>query len=487
MKQTLVSIKVAEKLVEGRFGRLYRVIIAELLRRGRPCMEELFTITPIAKKKITKALMILSQHNYVYCFRKIDCQTRRKTIVSRYVYVPRTYNIITLLRFPRILTYTYKMYGTIAEQLLSLFAEHGRLTADQCVKYATKAQAIKISSDSYLTAKKVSVSSFKRLIKDKLIDRVKQSEQGTKKMRTSETEIRTKCCLYQNGTLTKKRNVAGQKCHGFLWSINHRQFDLRFRLNECAHFTIDRHGKKSKHLVQALFNIIRRTEAKYRQVRSLPVQRTEIAYELDRLIDFKMDNTLPELVIVSLSSMMFVDHDFRTMDTIIDQYQKEKLIVNMRRIIELIRLQHIESVVLRRFGNHARRIIRHLLITGSQEQNHISEACIMKLDQVRVLLYRMMKEGFGQIDIPFSESHHTPDAVILWEFNIHSVTDQIRTTLWHTVLNLLLRVHYELFSSGTTVRTDFTHSVLKKTELRRNVLLGSLVLVEYDLLILCAF
>ena len=79
--------------------------------------------------------------------------------------------------------------------------------------------------------------------------------------------------------------------------------------------------------------------------------------------------------------------------------------VNMRRIIDLIRMKEAECVVRERWGGAACRIFRLLLLKRHLEQKQIAEMAMLPMKDTRELLYKLLRADYVQLQ----EVARTPD------------------------------------------------------------------------------
>ena len=126
--------------------------------------------------------------------------------------------------------------------------------------------------------------------------------------------------------------------------------------------------------------------------------------------------------------------------------------VNMRRIIDLIRIKEIEAVVRERFGGPACRIFRLLLLKRNLEQKQIAEMAMIPVKDTRELLYKLLKAEYVQIQEVARTSDHAPSRTFyLWRVDLLRVVEQVGRDLYRATSNLRARLLYELSQEKETL------------------------------------
>ena len=119
--------------------------------------------------------------------------------------------------------------------------------------------------------------------------------------------------------------------------------------------------------------------------------------------------------------------------------------MNMRRIIDLIRIKEIEAIVRERFGGPACRIFRLLLLKRNLEQKQIAEMAMIPVKDTRELLYKLLKSEYVRIQEVARTSDHAPSRTFyLWRVDLLSVVEQVGRELYHATSNLRARLMHEL-------------------------------------------
>lgn len=68
--------------------------------------------------------------------------------------------------------------------------------------------------------------------------------------------------------------------------------------------------------------------------------------------------------------------------------------VNLKRVMDLLRLKQLEAAVRQRFGVSACRVFRLLTMKRQLEQKQIAELAMFPVKETREILYRLLKAGY---------------------------------------------------------------------------------------------
>jgi len=119
--------------------------------------------------------------------------------------------------------------------------------------------------------------------------------------------------------------------------------------------------------------------------------------------------------------------------------------VNMRRIVDLIRMKEVEAIVRERFGGPACRIFRLLLLKRQLEQKQIAEMAMIPIKDTRELLYKLLKAEYVQVQEIARTSDHAPSRTFyLWRIDLMRVIEQIGHELYKATFSVRGRLMHEL-------------------------------------------
>merc|ERR1711920_386204 len=113
--------------------------------------------------------------------------------------------------------------------------------------------------------------------------------------------------------------------------------------------------------------------------------------------------------------------------------------VNIKKSLESILFKQVEILVRPLFGINGMRIIKYLSDEGARELKEISEACMIHSNQVRKLLYQLMKINIVRmLDITHKNDLNNLRIITIWEFNLEYLKNHISELTYLTILNTLI-------------------------------------------------
>merc|ERR1712207_111204 len=91
------------------------------------------------------------------------------------------------------------------------------------------------------------------------------------------------------------------------------------------------------------------------------------------------------------------------------------------------------------FGINGMKIIKYLSDKGARELKEISEACMIHSNQVRKLLYQLMKMNIVRmLDITHKNDLNNLRTTTIWEFNFEYLKNNISELTYLTILNIII-------------------------------------------------
>ena len=216
-----------------------------------------------------------------------------------------------------------------------------------------------------------------------------------------------------------------------LWRVNADEFNRRFRHIACAALVREKVDDAAGHLLLAMLELSRAHEAKVNEERSTPVSEAEIvrkALAEDAAFGVERAKTTLEKMANDTSELI---------SCVGDAHGGPNYCVNMRRIIDLIRMKEIEAVVRERFGGPACRIFRLLIMKRNLEQKQIAEMAMIPVKDTRELLYKLLKAEYVQIQEVARTSDHAPSRTFyLWRVDLLRVVEQVGRELYRRHVQL---------------------------------------------------
>ena len=231
-----------------------------------------------------------------------------------------------------------------------------------------------------------------------------------------------------------------------LWRVNANEFNRRFRHIACAALVREKVDQSAGHLLLTMLELSRGHEVQVDEERSTSVTEADIMQKLSGSgAATQMKNMKSALEKLSADTSELIS-------CIGNTHGGANYCVNMRRIIDLIRIKEIEAVVRERFGGPACRIFRLLLLKRNLEQKQIAEMAMIPVKDTRELLYKLLKAEYVQIQEVARTSDHAPSRTFyLWRVDLLRVVEQVGRDLYRATSNLRARLLYELSQEKETL------------------------------------
>lgn len=436
-------------------------------------------------------LLVLIQQNCV-------APLRGETPDSDTLYHIHVDNILHRLRYPRFLLHTRECMGETHEALLEGLLEHGRLRARALFERAESSRGADeketLSSPSRRRAR--AEKAFEDLVEGRFVERVpvgfgdvyagqSADEDEDEKMdredreddrsdgspppsRSASAAKRRRRNSGGGGDVSARGDGGGFGEEDDLWRVNADEFNRRFRHVACAALVREKVDDAAGHLLLAMLELSRAHEAKVNEERSTPVSEAEIVRKvLAENADFGVDRAKSTLEKMANDTSELIS-------CVGDAHGGPNYCVNMRRIIDLIRMKEIEAVVRERFGGPACRIFRLLIMKRNLEQKQIAEMAMIPVKDTRELLYKLLKAEYVQIQEVARTSDHAPSRTFyLWRVDLLRVVEHVGRELYRATSHLRARLIHELSQERETLqlleRAQDTSTVPLTTGQRQNL------------------
>ena len=418
---------------------------------------------------------MLIQHNCV-------APLRGETPSSDALYHIHVDHILHRLRYPRFLLHARECMGETHEALLEGLLEHGRLRARTLFERAEasssgekKADGGGASREDANAVGKIGRSraekAFEELVEGRYVERVPVGfgyaasadddddmdgeedddgpSDGSPPLSPSAPAAKRRKKKRTSGGLdvSARGDGGGFAAEDDLWRVNADEFNRRFRHVACAALVREKVDDTAGHVLLAMLELSRAHEAKVNEERSTPVSEAEIVREaLAKNAEFGVDR--------AKTTLEKMANDTSELITCVgDAHGGPNYCVNMRRIIDLIRMKEIEAVVRERFGGPACRIFRLLIMKRNLEQKQIAEMAMIPVKDTRELLYKLLKAEYVQIQEVARTSDHAPSRTFyLWRVDLLRVVEQVGRELYRATSNLRARLIHELSQERETLQ-----------------------------------
>ena len=393
---------------------------------------------------------MLVQHNCV-----LPLQTMKSD--DDVVYKIEIDDILHRLRYPRFLLHARECLGKTHELLLEGLLEHGRLRSHQLFARASASPGYDRDSNQGKSLEDI----FGELVEGRFVERVpigygsKQrsvSDGKAEQVGSQATEREKSNDVQSRSTIHDDRHKLSAEVVGLgeeddaLWRVNANEFNRRFRHIACAALVREKVDQSAGHLLLTMLELSRGHEVQVDEERSTSVTEADIMQKLSGSgAATQMKNMKSALEKLSADTSELIS-------CIGNTHEGANYCVNMRRIIDLIRIKEIEAVVRERFGGPACRIFRLLLLKRNLEQKQIAEMAMIPVKDTRELLYKLLKAEYVQIQEVARTSDHAPSRTFyLWRVDLLRVVEQVGRDLYRATSNLRARLLYELSQEKETL------------------------------------
>lgn len=393
---------------------------------------------------------MLVQHNCV-----LPLQTMKSD--DDVVYKIEIDDILHRLRYPRFLLHVRECLGKTHELLLEGLLEHGRLRSHQLFARASASPGYDRDSNQGKSLEDI----FGELVEGRFVERVpigygsKQrsvSDGKAEQVGSQATEREKSNDVQSRSTIHGDRHKLSAEVVGLgeeddaLWRVNANEFNRRFRHIACAALVREKVDQSAGHLLLTMLELSRGHEVQVDEERSTSVTEADIMQKLSGSgAATQMKNMKSALEKLSADTSELIS-------CIGNTHEGANYCVNMRRIIDLIRIKEIEAVVRERFGGPACRIFRLLLLKRNLEQKQIAEMAMIPVKDTRELLYKLLKAEYVQIQEVARTSDHAPSRTFyLWRVDLLRVVEQVGRDLYRATSNLRARLLYELSQEKETL------------------------------------
>eukprot|EP00218_Dolichomastix_sp_CCMP3274_P007624 CAMPEP_0170134692 /NCGR_PEP_ID=MMETSP0033_2-20121228/2052_1 /TAXON_ID=195969 /ORGANISM="Dolichomastix tenuilepis, Strain CCMP3274" /LENGTH=587 /DNA_ID=CAMNT_0010370261 /DNA_START=23 /DNA_END=1786 /DNA_ORIENTATION=- len=229
-----------------------------------------------------------------------------------------------------------------------------------------------------------------------------------------------------------------------LWRVNFDEFNRRFRHKSCVALVRQKMGGAAAAVLAAMLRLSRPHEADVREERSPPLSESKIHAEvLD--VFAPGDPSSPTKADIS-STLDLLSLDGNDLVTLTGEGPGGKAYcVNMKRIIDVIRIKEVEAVVRERFGAPTCRIFRLLALKGLLEMRQIADMAMVPQHATREYLYRLLKAGYVRLQEVAKSADHAPSRTFyLWRVELLGAVEQLGVDLYRAASNIRGRLAYQM-------------------------------------------
>ncbi|KAH8960601.1 hypothetical protein BDL97_05G004000 [Sphagnum fallax] len=228
-----------------------------------------------------------------------------------------------------------------------------------------------------------------------------------------------------------------------LWHVNYEEFVRRLRHQACVAFVRSRIDAMAGTVLEGMLDATCRHETSVKQHSSVPMS-IEVIMDSVRNLQLGQGMTVERL---QVGLQQLVSDSAGYVSRIGEQgglAEGSQYVVHLHKIIELLRQNEVEGIVLQRYGQECCRIFRLLGLNGQLEQKQIGERAMVPKD-VRELLYRLLKDHYVQVqEVAKTAERVASKSIHLWCVDNQAVLHQVLDDIYHAASNLSQRLTHEL-------------------------------------------
>eukprot|EP00238_Polyblepharides_amylifera_P008931 CAMPEP_0196580510 /NCGR_PEP_ID=MMETSP1081-20130531/28923_1 /TAXON_ID=36882 /ORGANISM="Pyramimonas amylifera, Strain CCMP720" /LENGTH=507 /DNA_ID=CAMNT_0041900391 /DNA_START=167 /DNA_END=1690 /DNA_ORIENTATION=- len=447
-------------------------------------MMELGRATKLPPSQLKNSLLVLLQHNCVESFKEEETNPdpRKVTVTMPFVYAASLDRIIQRLRHARFLVHVRESLGERAESVMQALLEHGRLRSDQVLEYVAFKEGREMEEcqrDMEETLAELVGAHYVERAPPPDKRRASTQPQGPRKVKTSgaamaaaeaaaaaaqanlnraaQERFRLPPNLQMAATMLGKRrrgeevadhsHVLGPDMdRDTLWRVNPEEFNRRFRHMLCVDLVNNKVEPAAGAVLNAMLRVSREHEVYALEDRSVPVSDLEVRVASEQLAEegapaISKENVVPVLRLLLSDTSELVSK----ISTMPDGGMT--VCVNLRRIMDLVKLKEVEGAVRDRFGASACRIFRLLTLKRQLEQKQIAEMSMLPVKDTRQILYTLLKAGYVTLQEVAKSTDHNPQRTFyVWRVDIPKSVGKLGEETIRAMCNLRARLAHELNS-----------------------------------------
>ncbi|KAL6127128.1 hypothetical protein ACLB2K_075171 [Fragaria x ananassa] len=488
MTVTNSGIQYAVQIITKHFGNLVAKVCETLLKSGPLNLGALIRSTALTPQQVKNSLLILVQHNCVQPF------TQESKAGLKVQYIAVYDNILHRLRFAKFLAVVAQELGDDCKQLVAGLLEHGRLTQQQLMDRADqKSKSTSTEVQDVFAVQDAAQENFVRLVNACFVERCPAPEplleeppeqEGPKKSRgksakmaqvpetieqrvlaaarpmeairfliTTDAETDDPLQKSENNFSSmgveekRKFDDLDSEEHGsndkgvILWCANFEQFIHCLRHKACIESVRARHDDGAAVVLRAVLKATRNQETKVKTDYSVPLKMDAIYEEvMDSEACPSLEQECVRAHLRLLCGAPLVSGEYE------DENEDVLYSVDLKKIIELLQNDEVESIVLKRYGKDAYRIFRLLTSQSNAgrffETDKISEMALVDKKETPKILYKLWKDDYVHME-KLSLTAAKQSQVMVWKVHKSIVWEHVLGEMYHAAYNLVKRYDHE--------------------------------------------
>ncbi|CBI22720.3 hypothetical protein AAG906_008753 [Vitis piasezkii] len=473
---TQYGVQLAVHLISSHFGNLVAKVCDCLLRKGTLTLASVIRFTELPPQQVKSCILVLIQHNCVQAFaiqQEVGFGEAPRVVTQ---YMALFHNILHRMRFAKFLAIVSEELDKECEEILEGLLQHGRLTLEQILDRAKSNQ-----SEGEPVVQDALRESFLKLVRAHFVERCPASEPFLAPPSEEETPARKRGAksakLVEEPQTIEQRAIAaaapmdakrfsviintgtdvddspnvtagekrkqdaleldketGASCEkDVLWRANFEEFVRCLRHKACIANVKTRLDDGAAIVLSAMLEATRSEEKKVKTENSVPLSMDTI-FEGVMKSEAGRSMTLERVrgSLIQLGCAPCV------------RGAAESYSVDLKNIIELAQNDEVESITLKRYGRDAYRIFR-LLSKSCRllETDKISDTTFVEKKDTAKILYQLWKDEYLQME-KLNLHGSRQSQFLLWKVTKDTLWGHVLNEMYHSALNLSLRVAYEL-------------------------------------------
>ncbi|KAI3778154.1 hypothetical protein L2E82_07219 [Cichorium intybus] len=477
------GIKLAVHLISSAFSDVVSKVCECLLRKGTLSLAQVLRYTELSKQLVTNALLVLIQHNCVQAFtiEQPGGFLEESKIVTQYMALHD--NIIHRLRSAKFLAIVSDEFGQECMEIFEGLVQHGRLSMNQMMdRHKEKHKALTTEENSSIA--NLVLENLNKLAQARYIERCPAHQPHIKKPKEDDTQTKKKTAKSKMADATQtmeaqalaaatlmdsirflveadtntnnapdddsKKNptteIIGEKrkhdClepgtgatnenKEVLWRVNFEEFVRRFRHKCLVSYVTTNMDSVVGIVLRAIFEASRKDETKVKMEKTVPLPMDTIyeeAMKSEEGRSLTLERVRDSLVQLGCEvPIIGIDETYS---------------IDLKKIIDQAQAKEVESIVAKKYGREAYRMFRFLLQRQSLvDTDEISITTFVDKKDALKILFQLWKDDFLHMERLANEGQKSES--LFWKLNKVSVWEQVLDDMYHTALNLKLRILHE--------------------------------------------
>ncbi|XP_028399023.1 DNA-directed RNA polymerase III subunit RPC3-like [Dendronephthya gigantea] len=449
------QLRLASWILKDHYGEIVANVCLQILRSGWATLASIIKETALPMSKIKRAVCVLIQHNMVKF---------QKGARGQIMYSAQISNILAIVHFPKLVYCAKTAFGNAAELIIKELLLHGKMTMSSVVTNVTNQLLDPALNQAEEIDQHNVADQFVKLVEEHLIKRHLGDDKGTidsKEEQDANLGInkpenvqydlpvgyfksgsgKRKAGPSDGGPAPKKRKNSSEQVSvnfedsGMLWQVNIIQFYHCF-VNEMVENAVkNRLDESAAEIVKVMLNLTILSRD-YFSPETKPVSVNDIDQRLNGSLNLGRSKITQYLNLLQDDEVGFVSK--------VGENAGGVYVVNIKKSVEAVCLQSIESVIRERCGSKSLRIFNLLRIKRHLEQKQVEDLIMVPSKEAKERLYNLLSEKFINLqEVPRATDYAPSRTFYLFSVNVSQVCRMLLDRSYKTVGNLMCRRNHE--------------------------------------------